>query len=237
MKKIVAMLLALMMACMMLPALAEAADLTGDWFGNMFGMAIQIVLKEDNTYDLVIGGEVANSGTWESKDGYVIMDGDENLANAFVIDGETLNCEAQGVTLTRDAEAVEAITVGEPVAAELEAFAGSWECAYVAYHGSLVDVAKGKDVMGLSDVPALAIDGTNVSMKGLGLEDLLGTDTLEAAYEDGTLTATLLFNDEPLMVFGLQMLDDGLLELTMTDDESENYLYFAPAAAEEAPAA
>jgi len=235
MKKIIALLLALMMACMMLPALAE--EVTGDWYGILFGMPVQLVLNADNTYSLIIAGESAGDGTWALKDGVVMMDEDEDPANGFAFDGETLTNEANAVTFTRNAEDIVVITVGAPAAAALEDYAGEWVCRYFEVNGQVVDIEQAKDMMGMNNLPAMVIEGSSMRVTEIGLEALTDSDTLEMEYKDGALVYELSLGDSPFLTVTVQMLDDGLANLCMQVGDDAMNLYFVPAAAAETPAA
>ena len=242
MKKIVSLFLALCLVVLMVPALAEAGDLLGDWYGTMYGMPIKLTFNEDGTYLLTIeaaGQEMP--GKYELKDGIVYMDGDEDPANGFVFDGTSLVNEVQGVTLTRDAESVAAIELAEvDPEAPLEAFAGSWTCKYLSIMGMVMDIEQVPlEQIGATGLPTLKIEGENVEIGGL--DSLASSGFLTFKYDSGALVIDV---GEALAGSGLedmmkfQMLQDGMLAMTVSMGEQSFVFVFAPAAeAEEAPAA
>ncbi len=241
MKKIVSLILALCLVALMVPVLAESGDLVGDWFGTMYGMAIQLTFNEDGTYLLkLIAAEQEMPGKYELKDGIVYMDGDEDAANGFVFDGSSLVNEVQGVTLTRDAAAAETIVLAEVnPEAPLEAFAGDWACKYLSNMGMVMDIEQiPLEQIGATGLPTLKIEGTTVEIGGL---DSLGSaSSMPFKYENGALVLDLgdaLAGSglEDMMKF--QVLQDGMVAMTVSMGDTTMVFCFAPAAAEEAPAA
>ena len=246
MKKIVSLLLVLCLACLSVTVFAEAADLLGDWYGSMYGMAIQMTFKDDGTYVTNLAGSEI-PGKYELKDGIVYMDGNEDAAAGFAFDGTYLVNEAQNVTLSRDASAVETITIADPdPSATLESYAGSWICKYVSMMGMTVDIDQiPLEQIGASEIPALEIEGNNV--KFVGLDTMTGSsEAMEMNFENGELVLDLgaklkevLESSELEMVMKVQMLQDGMVAMVidMGSDISMSFVFTRTEAGAETPAA
>lgn len=214
MKKMLSILLAAVMllaaAC---AATAEPADVLGDWYGDMFGMAVQLTLNEDGTYVMAVVGmpDQTNEGSWEMKEGAVIMDGDEESALAY--DGETLSISEDGMSLTFGREPVESFTPAEPVkAASAEELAGSWKADYVNFSGMMLDYAAFQE-MGLAEGDTTAtIEGESITLSGFMFND----ETLPLQFADGALSFEAEDPDSQLIAgIKAQLLEDGSLALTM----------------------
>ena len=236
MKKLVSLLLALCLAAMMIPAFAEE-DLTGVWYGNMMGMGVTITLNEDGTFEMAAGGNVMASGTWKVEDGKLLLDV-EGDTEEFEINDGTLYNAASDMTLSRNPEdAPAAIEVAEvkPDAAA-EEFYGDWVCLAVEVQGMRLDAAayaeKAED-----ELPGLTVSADAVSFTGDGMITMLfSMVTLNPVYADGAIVASPAVEDMPISV-RFEMLQDGNLKATLESSSDPMILYYAPAAAEEAPAA
>ena len=242
MKKILSLLLALCLVCLTVAALGEASDLYGDWYGTMYGMPIQLTLNEDGSYVLtLLSADQQMPGKYELKDGIVYMDGDENADNGFVFDGSSLSNASQGVTLTREAVAAETIVLAEVnPEAPLEAFAGEWTCKYLSMNGMVMDIEQiPLENIGATGLPSLKIEGASVEI--IGLDSLSSAAaSLPFKYQDGALVLDV---GETLAGSGLedllkfQVLQDGMVIMSVSMGEQAMAFCFAPSAADEAPAA
>ena len=254
MKKLVSLILALCLVCLSAAVMAESGDITGDWYGTMYGMAIKVTFNADNTYKLAMA-ENEMPGTYELKDGIVYMDGDPDASNGFVYDGTFLVNEKQSVTLSRDPESAQSITLAEVnTEAKLEDFAGEWVCKYVSMSGMIVDVNTiPVEQLGATQIPGMKIEGNTMTLTGL--DSLAGTDPLEMEFENGALAMDLgkmladasqatgadlssLGLDGLQMSIGVTLLKDGMASLNISMMGQDIGFIFEPApAAEEAPAA
>lgn len=254
MKKLVSLILALCLVCLSTAVLAEGADITGDWYGTMYGVGIKVTFNADNTYKLAMG-ESEMPGTYELKDGIVYMDGSAEAEDGFVYDGTFLVNEKQSVTLSRDPESAQSLTLAEVnTEAKLEDFAGEWVCKYVSMSGMVVDVTSiPVEQLGASEIPGMKIEGNTMTLTGL--ESMAGKDPLEMEFADGALSLNLgkaladasqsigadlssLGLDSLDMSLGVFLLKDGMATLNISMFGQEIVFIFEPAAAAaETPAA
>lgn len=228
---------------MLIPAVAEEA-VTGDWYLHIMkmdgeehdaaalGYALHLVLNDDNT----ISGD--QEGTWTQEGDHYVLTIENAPANATLADGLLLVEADADMLMTFSREIVEKNTVGEvDPAAPAEAFEGVWSCLYVDSDGIAINVRDNLETMGFTELPCLKIENSALSVTGLEAMLVAFTD-LKAAYADGTLNAELVvIESAPHLPMKLQMLQDGLLKLSiMTSEDDPIIIYFEKAAAEE-PAA
>ena len=116
MKKLITVLLATMLMFSM-TAFAEEADVTGEWYGTMMGINIAMNFNEDGTYAMTTATSPDNAmeGTWELRDGEVVVDPDTDTEGSFAFDGETLTMEGDDYEVVLTREPVEEFVPAEPV--------------------------------------------------------------------------------------------------------------------------
>ena len=247
MKKLTALLLALMMACMMVPAMADDA-LLGEWYlktmkageteydAAAIGMAITMTLNADGTVAMMMpDSETPETGTWTlDGDQITVTINDSPASGPASAESITLAADGQEMIFTR--EAVSAITVAEVKAAEsAEEFYGTWSLKFVEMEGRVMDVA----ALGETDSVVTISDAT-VECTGEGtLSSVLSLMKLDApVFEDGALSIKAAADAlNPDMTAKAEMLEDGMVKLTVTST-SDMILYLVPAEViEEGPAA
>ena len=100
-------------------------------------------------------------------------------------------------------------------------------------NGVVLDLASNLEMMGMEKAPAMIIDNGAVTFDGL--DALFGEmgSAFTFEYADGAMSYNLM----DMMTFNITLLQDGMAVLDFgLGDESPAFI-FAPAAAEEAPAA
>lgn len=246
MKKLISLVLILCMACTLIPAMAEE-DVTGDWYAHTMiqgeqvidiaamGMSVKMTLNADGTGAMDMNGQITEL-TWTQDGSTVTVTTDGKPASGTLEDG-ALTLADENMTMVFTREATEAITVA-PVkaAASAEEFYGEYIIALMDMDGQLVNLAVQGAATGLKVsadafeiVPANDEDAIALM---LGLFALTPT-----GFEDGALKLVSTLTET---VTGIaELLEDGMLKLTAMNTETQDGLtvYFAPAAAEEAPAA
>jgi len=240
MKKLISLLLILCMTCMLIPAMAEE-DISGEWYANHYGIDMILTLNADGTASMAITGmgEPGN-GTW-SLDGEkfvltIVQNGVEDSTEGTLADGKlTITAGEQIIEFGR--ERAEGITIAEvnPNAAA-EDFEGEWTISYVSMAGMTLDAAAG----GMGDV-GVKIENGAVSFTGNAdaVTFFLGTDPIPLTYENGALIYTIdIPNDIQPMSFTIkaEILQDGMMSVSVDTGNSTMALYFTKTAAEE-PAA
>ena len=237
MKKLISLVLILCMACMLILAVAED-DLTGEWYANYYGMPMTLTLNADGTASMAAEG-MGDLGTasWTFENGKFTMTETESglVTEGACIDG-VLALESDGQLLEFTREPVQGITLAEvnPEAAA-EDFEGTWTAAYVNYEGMTLDAAAaGVSFNMIIENSSLRFDGDAESMTFF-----LGTDPIPMTYENGALNFSKeIPNDAaPLTItLKVEMLQDGMAEMTLDTGMGAMTVYFAKPAAEE-PAA
>ena len=254
MKKFVSLFLALCLVVLMVPALAEA-DFTGTWYlvtlnmnGSLIenpaamGLNMSFTLNEDGTAVASNNGETTDS-TWSYEDGKLIIDDLEMVINE---DGTiTADMGESGYMIfSRVAPEAEEIKIADPNPdAALEDYAGTWICKYVSVNNMTLDIQQiPLEQIGATEIPGLEIEGANVKMTGL--DSLAGSESLEMAFEDGTLYLDLgaklkevLGSSDLDMTIKIQMLQDGMISLEVNMGMTIIFVFTPAAEAEEAPAA
>lgn len=235
MKKIISLLLALALGCMLIPAVAEDASVTGEWYASYAGLSIPMTVNEDGSFQLAFPGQDPTDGTWTLEgDQITITVNDAPLTGTF--NGESIALAEGEMALTFTREPAASITVAEAMAAEsAEAFYGDWTGTYMGSDGVIMDPAAAGTIL-----PGLTIGEGVFTFAASGEDDimapLLNLMAFSATFEDGALK--LAPGLEGAEASGtVQLLEDGMLMLTL-DGEQAMTLYFTPAAAAaEEPAA
>lgn len=244
MKKLLSLVLILCMACMLIPAMADE-DISGEWYGSLMGMGVTITLNADTSYAISMSGNVAEEGTWKVEEGKLItVPANGNPETTFEIQEAALyaNMDGMELTLTRDpANAPAAVEIAEAKTdATAEEYYGTWACSAIEVDGMTLDAATYTSVAG-SSLPQLKISEGKVEFIGEDMiSSMLNMFTLAPVYADGAIntTASLTLGDQSMaMTVQLQMLQDGQIKAVLSSNDSPMTLYFAPAAAEEEPAA
>jgi len=244
MKKLVSLILVLCMACLLIPAMAEEA-VTGDWFlqtmemegrtiqAAQVGYLIKMTLNEDGTCKMDAMGQVSD-GTWTMEGTTITVTVDDSPASGEVADG-TITLAQEGGAMIFSREETKGIEIAAAVTAEsAEAFYGEYTWAYLGVEGTVMDPA----AMGETEVTTLKIGEGTMEFSGEGMYAMiLGMMGLQPAFEDGKLALTSTM--EGMNASGTaELLEDGMVKISVDSNGSVMDFYFAPAAAgAEAPAA
>ncbi|MBR2854872.1 MAG: hypothetical protein IKE81_11155 [Clostridia bacterium] len=235
MKKLISLILILCMACMLIPAMADT-DVTGTWYASMMGIPMTMTLNADGTGTMISpvqGGEAPAAWTMEG-DKITITVNDSPATGTVTADAITLEESGMEIVFTRDA--VEAITVGEIKAAEsVDAFLGKWAVKYMETDGLIMDINALGSVM--PDVTiadgAITFVGSSEDDMFAAMYNLLG---LVYTFEDGKLAITSSV-DGANATGSFELLDDGMIRMTLDSEGNTLIFYYAPADTAEQPAA
>lgn len=240
MKKLISLLLILCMACMMVPAFAEETDLTGDWYASFMGVTMTLTINADGTMSMTAPGEDgamnSQTGTWTREGDTLTLTVQDSPATA-TITGEELVMSEGGMELRFGREPAAPITVGAPrTDAQAEDFYGEWTVKYTEVMGAVADLS----AIGMA-FPNLKLGEGTVEFIASSEVDMFASMfnmlALAATFEDGILRMESTAENTSSTCTA-ELLDDGLLKLTMEDGSSTPMvLYYEPAAAAEAPAA
>ena len=127
-------------------------------------------------------------------------------------------------------EAVEGITLAETKAAEsAEEFYGDWTCLYVETESTLIDIS----VIGMG-VPSVTISETGLEFydeEDGALTLILKVNKLDApVFEEGKLSVKAATDAaNPDFTIDAELLEDGMLKMTLVASDSPMNLYFVPA--------
>ena len=240
MKKLITVLLATMLMFSM-TAFAEEADVTGEWYGTMMGINIAMNFNEDGTYAMTTATSPDNAmeGTWELRDGEVVVDPDTDTEGSFAFDGETLTMEGDDYEVVLTREPVEEFVPAEPVEdAQLEDYEGEWVSGMVEAMGVTVDgKAAGLELKA-------KVEGTTVTLDSgtLGFAD----QSIDFEFKDGALTFETGMDEAETEAetegisfstsIKLQLLEDGTMAIYMEAMGQDVVLYMTPAEAGETEA-
>ena len=235
MKKLVSLILILCMACMMIPAMAEEEVLTGEWYADLYGMEVVLNLNADKTANMTLDGlGVIAEYTWVESNGlFVLTETTEGAKmEGSYKDGEIrINDGEDEFVFTR--EHVEGIQVAEvnPDAAA-EDFEGTWALSYVRAAGGH---ARAADV-GLGDIGAVIENGV-ITFTGSSddISFFFGKDPIQMTYANGALSyeSEIALGDESVNgAIGCEVLQDGMLAITVLINEDGVTYFFTKAAAE-----
>ena len=240
MKKLVSLILVALLLCVALPVFAEE-DVTGDWYlktmkmgdreydAASIGYAITMTLNEDGTVIMVVPDREPTAGTWVLEGDKITVTTDDEAAEGVVSEG-AISLSEKGMEMIFTREVVEAIALADVKAAETaEAFYGDWTSVYVETNG----VVMGISAVGMG-VPSVSISETEMKFYDEAdgtLALILKLNKLDApVFEEGKLTvkaATDALN--PNFNLSAELLEDGMLKLTMISSNSPMILYFMPA--------
>lgn len=238
MKKLITLVLVLIMTCMMIPAMAEE-DVSGEWYTTFSGVGMIMHLNADGTASIEASGSTMVEGTWKAENGAVTITAEDGTDELFEIKADGLYSENLTTPFTRDPEnAAPAIAIAEIKAdAELEDFAGVWNCKYASADGVVMDMTENVEAAGLSEIPTITIEGSAITATGLEIVGI--TEPMEGTLENGVLIANTNYADMIDITIKMQVLQDGMmaLNLEMDGEDAGFVFYFVPATAEEAPAA
>ncbi|MBR0357555.1 MAG: lipocalin family protein [Clostridia bacterium] len=240
MKKLVSLILVLLLICMAIPTMAEE-EITGDWYlktmksgdqeydAASIGYVIVMTLNEDGSATMTMPGQEPIAGTWALDGDKITVTADDAPVDGTVSEGAIV-LEQDGMEMVFTREEVSAIALAEVKAAEsAEEFYGDWTCVYLEMEGKVMDIA----------IVEMGIPHVSISENGLEFYD----------EDDGTLTLVLKMNklDAPVFAEGklavkaaadalnpnfavdAELLEDGMLKLTVVADNSPMILYFIPA--------
>ena len=127
-------------------------------------------------------------------------------------------------------EEVSAITLAEVKAAEsAEEFYGNWTCVYLEMEGKVMEVS----ILGMG-VPSVAISENSMEFFDEGdgtLTLVLKMNKLGApVFAEGKLAVKAAADSlNPNFAIDAELLEDGMLKLTLVADNSPMVLYFTPA--------
>ena len=237
MKKLITVLLATMLMFSM-TAFAEEADVTGEWYGTMMGINIAMNFNEDGTYAMTTATSPDNAmeGTWELRDGEVVVDPDTDTEGSFAFDGETLTMAGDDYEMVLTREPVDEFVPAEPAKdAQLEDYEGEWVSGMVEAMGVTVDgKAAGLELKA-------KVEGTTVTLDSgtLGFAD----QSIDFEFKDGALTFEMGMDEAETEAetegisfstsIKLQLLEDGTMAIYMEAMGQDVVLYMTPAEAGE----
>lgn len=175
-----------------------AVSLPGDWYAEYKGMTVQLTLKEDGSYTLVVPGiGDPTDGDWSLTDDLLYMDGD--TADPLVPLGSEILWESAAMRFTKEKPEIYAPAEVNAEAKE-GSFNGYWKAKYIGQEEAIALASA------LGDDTDLYIEGTNVALGG----SLFGDIATQFTLENGALTLSI----EGAKVT-IELLKDGLLRLTL----------------------
>ena len=240
MKKLISLMLILCMACMLVPAMAEG-DAAGIWYADYYGTVMILTLGEDGTSSMTVSGNQMGTGTWAENDGKIEitmtdMTGEASTQVTTLADGVlTLADDGMSVDFTQ-----EPIGTWMPAAVNPEAAAEDFDGEWVITKVSMMNMTLDAESAGMGDM-GVKIENSAISFTGSAesVTFFLGTDPVQLNYEDGALGLSIdIPNDAQPMTFTVkaELLEDGMMAVTIDMGYGETCMYFTRAEAEE-PAA
>lgn len=221
MKRMIAFLLALLMmtACCAFaeePAEQETAEavLTGPWYGDLNGIPFCLDLGEDGTYSVAVNGlpDAGAEGTWEWKDGAILLDGDAELP--ILVVNDQLYFQALDQFLTREEQKAyvpEDVLAGED--SDLSLFQGAWASKYVLLDGAVVPAEA------LQDDTILYVEESKAALTG----NLFGEIVADFTYDNGAMVLTA-----GGLTVKLEMQKDLLMRMTVSSEGEDLVFVLSP---------
>lgn len=198
-------------------ASAGEASPVGDWYGgilwpDVFTLPLRLTIRADGTYmeDYLFREEPsanASEGTWEMKDGVVLLSDMEDMP--LTLDGDELRFAGDDANANFNrpncsyapAEPVKAASAGE--------LAGRWECDFYSFLGAMWDGAR---LMGeTGDRAAASIEDGSIMLPGF----LADGEAWPLTFKDGALLYETDPEIEGITGIRAQLLEDGRLALTV----------------------
>ena len=240
MKKLISLILVMLLICMAIPTMAEE-DITGDWYlktmksgdqeydAASIGYVIAMTLNADGSAVMTMPGQEPVTGTWTLEGNKITVTADDAPVEGTVSEGAII-LEQDGMEMVFTREEVSAITLAEVKAAEsAEEFYGNWTCVYLEMEGKVMEVA----IVGMG-VPSVAISENSMEFFDEGdgtLTLVLKMNKLGApVFAEGKLAVKAAADAlNPNFAIDAELLEDGMLKLTLVADNSPMVLYFTPA--------
>ena len=186
-------------------------------------------ISEDGTVIMVVPDREPTAGTWALEGDKITVTTDDEAAEGVVSEG-AISLSEKGMEMIFPREVVEAIALADVKAAETaEAFYGDWTSVYVETNG----VVMGISAVGMG-VPSVSISETEMKFYDEAdgtLALILKLNKLDApVFEEGKLTVKAAADAlNPNFNLSAELLEDGMLKLTMISSNSPMILYFMPA--------
>lgn len=120
-----------------------AGEFAGIWVGNLEDTAIELEIKEDGTYSMLLSdaeGEETSTGNWVMKESKLVLDPETEMEESCELDADALIVEGQ-LVLTRKAEEQDAGMEPKADATE-EDYVGTWESTRVELQGMSEETKK-----------------------------------------------------------------------------------------------
>ena len=240
MKKLISLILVMLLICMAIPTMAEE-DITGDWYlktmksgdqeydAASIGYVIAMTLNADGSAVMTMPGQEPVTGTWTLEGNKITVTADDTPVEGTVSEGAII-LEQDGMEMVFSRDEVSAITLAEVKAAEsAEEFYGNWTCVYLEMEGKVMEVS----ILGMG-VPRVAIseNGMEFFDEGDGtLTLILKMNKLGApVFAEGKLAVKAAADAlNPNFTVDAELLEDGMLKLTLVSNDSPMILYFTPA--------
>lgn len=240
MKKLISLILVMLLICMAIPTMAEE-DITGDWYlktmksgdqeydAASIGYVIVMTLNADGSAVMTMPGQEPVTGTWTLEGNKITVTADDAPVEGTVSEGAII-LEQDGMEMVFTREEVSAITLAEVKAAEsAEEFYGNWTCVYLEMEGKVMEIS----IVGMG-VPSVAIseNGMEFFDEGDGtLTLILKMNKLGApVFAEGKLAVKAAADAlNPNFTVDAELLEDGMLKLTLVSNDSPMILYFTPA--------
>lgn len=240
MKKLISLILVMLLICMAIPTMAEE-DITGDWYlktmksgdqeydAASIGYVIVMTLNADGSAVMTMPGQEPVTGTWTLEGNKITVTADDTPVEGTVSEGAII-LEQDGMEMVFSRDEVSAITLAEVKAAEsAEEFYGNWTCVYLEMEGKVMEIS----IVGMG-VPSVAIseNGMEFFDEGDGtLTLILKMNKLGApVFAEGKLAVKAAADAlNPNFTVDAELLEDGMLKLTLVSNDSPMILYFTPA--------
>ena len=218
MKKAVSLLVFLsMLTIALFTVIAEEnAPVSGIWYSTTSGIPVRLTLSEDGSYTSAAPGTDPVTGTWEERDGDLVLDGSETPE--LTMQDDKLLWNDMAAFFTREEQMV--YTPAE-IYADFDPalFRGYWKALYVDVDG-IACLASA-----LNDTTDLYVEGNSMILGG----PLFGDLPVKAESADGALTCTA----EGITVT-LRMQQDSFLRMTVDTGEETLTWYLEAAGIPEA---
>lgn len=230
MKKLISLILVLCAVCLLVPATAEE-DISGEWYGSLMGMPVNLVLNADGKASMEMAGQKTENVTW-TLDGEKFTLTVEGSTNEGTYANGTLTVMENGQRIEFTREPVQAITVAEANPdAKAEDYNGEWKITYVKMEDMILDASS----MGES-LPNITIENSTIKFSENDTMAMMFGKELPLTFENGALGYSVTLADDATggiaVSLKAEMLQDGLLALTLDMGSGASVMYYSKVTAE-----
>lgn len=229
-----------------------SADVIGNWYSNVYGVSMSINIKENGSYDIVIGDNNKETGKWTIVGENLIMDSDEDEM-ALTYDNGNLKYNVGDVyfMFSQDESALDGFT---PADVNKKAKENDFDGVWKAEQLKTGKITAEPDIFGIANTFITIKDGKlDIYINSDVYTNPLTAEGLEITFKDGAYTfdssnlnekstttaesSSESSSDDKSIVSEIMLLKDGMLSMTLNTGGEDMIFYMTKSDAAEFKAA